>query len=177
MAKSKKKKKDPYAGFRRDGGKFLPGHQGGPGRPPLPVDLENLRAINRVWNAQEWANLARTLLKKAKKGNAAAFAWGENKCLGSASVLELRKADGHDDGHADDRKKDLLSLNEEVLREELLRYLEKVRSGPLEPHETERVIEIRRLLTEAQTADKLPDFSGIDPAAAEEELFKPKENT
>lgn len=173
----KRKKKDPYAGFRREGGKFLPGHPGGPGRPPAPVELENLRAINRVWNAEEWANLARTLLKKAKKGNAEAFAWGERKCLGSASVLELRKADGLEPGENDDRKKDLLALNEEVLREELLRYLEKVRSGPLEPHETERVIEIRRLLTEAQSVEKLPDLSGLDPAAAEEELFKPKENT
>lgn len=171
----KRKKKDPYAGFRRDGGKFLPGHQGGPGRPPAPVELENLRAINRVWNAEEWANLARTLLKKAKKGNAEAFAWGERKCLGGASVHELRKADGLDP-LTDDRKKGLLDLNEEVLREELLRYLEKARSGPLEAGESNRVIEIRRLLTEAQSVEKLPDFSGIDPAAAEEELFRPKEN-
>ncbi len=161
--------------FRDVRGKFLPGNPGGPGRLPLPLELENLRAIASVITPEAWRELAQEKLKDAKKGVMGAFEWIERRTLGEATLQELRKAEGEAVAPEALEKAALLELNEAVLREELLRCLRKARVGQLSPEESERVLEIRRVLNEVQTVEKLPDFSDRDPAEAEEELFRLKE--
>lgn len=175
-----RKKKREHAGippeFRGDRGRFLPGNPGGPGRPPLFIDLENLRAITSVLTPEAWKDLAQRKLEAAKKGDREAFEWCERRGLGDVTLSELKKAEnGAGEGEDVDRRKDLLALDEEVLREELVRFLQKARMGPLTAEESERVLEIRRVLNEAKSVEKLPDFSDLEPRQAEDELFRMKE--
>lgn len=174
MGKKKRKAKKAAAvppEFRDQSGRFLPGNPGGPGRQPLPVELERLRAILKVITPEVWEGLAKMKLAAAQNGDAEAFQWIEKKTLGEASLGELRKADGTDT-ESPLRNTDLRSLSDEVLREELLRLHKKAKEGQLSPEESDRMVAIRRMLNEVQVTEKLPDLAGVNADTIERAYFE-----
>jgi len=60
----------------RDGnGRFTRGNPGGPGRPPRTTEKEYMRALSAACSLQDWTEIARTAVEKAKAGDARAREW------------------------------------------------------------------------------------------------------
>jgi hypothetical protein len=131
--------------------------------------------IAGVLSPEAWAILAKQKLDAAMKGDLVAFAWCERMSLNSATLADLHLAEAEEVAQvaqvAEGAKQDLIEATEAVLKEEIQRYLIHARVGKLAPEERQRVLEIRKVLNEIKTVEKMPDFSGLTTAEAEEELF------
>jgi hypothetical protein len=69
-------KRDPKTG------RFLPGHAGGPGRPPRAIETDYLQKLADQVTLEDWAAITQRAIKDAKKGSGAARAWLSKYMLG-----------------------------------------------------------------------------------------------
>jgi hypothetical protein len=76
------RKRDPKTG------RFLPGHAGGPGRPPRAIETDYLQNLADQVTLEDWAAITRRAVMDAKKGSAAARAWLSKYVLGDRALAE-----------------------------------------------------------------------------------------
>lgn len=171
----KKKSKSPRKfekALRDAAGRFLKGTPGGPGRPPLPLELEALRAICGVMTPQTWQEIATQMREKALEGDWAALGWLEKRALGDATLAELHKLEAAPATAPPGGEKGLRELSESVLRESLVSLETKIRAGrQLSASDSELMVRIAEVLNEARGVDKAPDLSGIPTDRIEEALL------
>ncbi len=76
--------------FLRDReGKFVPGTQGGPGRPPRKVESEYLRTLAEVCPPEVWKQICQKAVQNALAGEARARDWLSRYLLGETTVGQL----------------------------------------------------------------------------------------
>lgn len=54
-------------------GRFVKGHCGGPGRPRRQTEVEYLTTMRETISLQDWAEMVRAMVARAKKGDVQAF--------------------------------------------------------------------------------------------------------
>lgn len=78
---------------RNDRGQFLPGHSGGPGRPPRAVESDYLRVLAATVTVDHWQRICQRALDDALAGDAKARSWLASYLLPSGSDLAAAYAD------------------------------------------------------------------------------------
>lgn len=83
-------------------GKFLPGHTGGPGRPPRIKEAAYVATIESVCSIEDWASIAKRAVKDAKNGDAQARNWLSKYLIGDSPVaiqaLQINQYPGENQG-------------------------------------------------------------------------------
>lgn len=171
-AKRKRKGAGVPAEYRGERGRFLPGCPPGPGRPNARVEMANLQAVASVLTPDLWKRLTMLKVRKALKGDPQAFEWCEKHGLLGRTIADLQRELETEGKALDLEGKELLDLNEMALKSELIRLVKKARESELTAEESERVLEIRRVLSEAREVEKLPDLGGGSLEEAEERYLK-----
>lgn len=67
---------------RDENGRFLPGHNGGPGRPPKKREERFLQITMQACTFKDWREVVKKAVAQAKTGDSAARKWLSDYLLG-----------------------------------------------------------------------------------------------
>ena len=102
---------------RDNRGRFLPGHGGGPGRPPRQREREYLAAFEQICTLDRWRRIVAQACADAEQGDARAREWLA-KWLLPPPALKLI--------HSDEEEQDILDLTVASMTIEELRTIDEI---------------------------------------------------
>ena len=76
-------------------GRFLPGHSGGPGRPPREVEADYLHTMSQVATLDAWRDICERAVEDARNGDAKAREWLSRHLVMATARVEVEH---HGDG-------------------------------------------------------------------------------
>lgn len=87
--------KSSEKGIVRDkSGRYAPGHCGGPGRRPVPVELAYLETTRAACPPEEWRRVVEKALEQAIRGEHRAREWLRRVLLGDRSLISIEPESG-----------------------------------------------------------------------------------
>jgi len=80
---------------RDENGRFVKGHNGGPGRPKRSTEEKYLTALSRHVTLKDWATIVNTAVARAKAGDSTARQWLSDYLMGKpVQRQEISGVDG-----------------------------------------------------------------------------------
>ncbi|PWH15389.1 MAG: hypothetical protein DDG58_11130 [Ardenticatenia bacterium] len=79
--------------LRDENGRFVPGTQGGPGRPRRAVESDYLRALSDACPPEVWAEICQRAVETARRGDPIARAWLSRYLLAGATLSQTLTAE------------------------------------------------------------------------------------
>ena len=81
---------------RDENGRFVKGHNGGPGRPKRSTEEKYLTALSRHVTLKDWATIVNTAVARAKAGDSTARQWLSDYLMGKP--VQKQEHSGPDGG-------------------------------------------------------------------------------